>query len=203
MFVAVTIVVPNDGSVRAIGIHSIRSSTDVDVAVIAFLASDVLHLVGTAEAEGLARFVCKLCAAVTVIPIPLAIGASSDAVQGMIVLFAVESCEKLFACVAFTWIKNEVSIDIGVDDHAWSHRDDNLVIEYCNSKWCGEKFFLDEDVVFVCLAVSVRVLEDDNTVAFRTATPMTSVVHTLGNPDSTVFIDVHVSRIIEHRSLCP
>ena len=128
MFVAVTIIVPNDGSVRAVGIHSIRSSTDVDVAVIAFLASDVLHLVGATKAEGFAGLICKFCAAVPVIPIPLAIGASSDAVQGMIVLFAIEPCKQLFACISFTWIKNEVSIDIGIDDHAWSHRDDNLVI---------------------------------------------------------------------------
>ena len=77
-----------------------------DGQLIAFLASDVLHLVGATEAESLAGLICELCAAVTVIPIPLAIGASSDAVQGMVVLFAVESCEQLFACIAFAWIKN-------------------------------------------------------------------------------------------------
>ena len=115
LLVAVAEVVPEDGHVRAIGIHAGEKAADPDVAVVAPLARDFLELIRTAHVEVLARAIGELRAHIALIEIPLTIRSGGDAVEAVVVLLASETGEQDLASIdpRFDFA---VAVLVGVDE---------------------------------------------------------------------------------------
>ena len=194
LLVAVAVVVPDDVHVRAIGVHAHAEAADPHMAVVALHARDVLQHVRAAHAEGFAAAVGELGTGVALIEIPLPIRSGDEAVQTVIMLTACKTGEQSLPLVG-----NAVAIGIGVNEQVRRLRDDDLVIEHGDTKWCGEFFLLHEDAALVGFAIVVRVFEDHDAISFRTATTFTAIVHAFRDIHPTLRIEVDVRRIVEHR----
>ena len=194
LLVAVAVVVPDDVHVRAIGIHAHAEAADPHMAVIALQARDVLQHVGAAHAEGFAAAVGELGTGVALIEIPLPIRSGDEAVQTVIMLAACKTGEQ-----SLPLVRNAVAIGVGVNEQVRRLRDDDLVIEHGDTKWCGEFFLLHEHAALVGFAIVVSVFEDDNAISLRAAATFAAIVHAFRNIHPTLRIEVDVRRIVEHR----
>ena len=115
LFVTVAEVVGDDFYLFAVGLHAGGEAPDPDVAIVAFESGDFLFLVGATHAESAERTVGELGTGVALIPIPEAIGASSDAVEAMIVLASTEAGEQDIAGFGIG-SKFAIAIGVGVDE---------------------------------------------------------------------------------------
>ena len=115
----------DDAGVRAVAIHADGEAADPDVTIIAPETSDLLGVdsllgelamvVRAADAEGFSRLVGELSAGVTLIEIPLAIRTEGRAVQGVVMVAAVEAGQQHLTLVDLG-VKDAVAIGVGVDE---------------------------------------------------------------------------------------
>ena len=158
--------------------------------------------VGTANAEGLARTIGKHRSAVAGIPVPLSIGTHGDAVNGVIVALAVEPSEDHLALID-RGIKLPVAVDVGVDDHIRSHRNDHLVADDRHAHGSPERRFLHEHALLIGHAIPIRILQDDDAIASRLTVVVAAVIDPFGHPNSPLRVEVEVRRVLEHWSRGP
>ena len=206
LLVGVAVVVANDASVRAIGIHAHGKSSDPDVAVIAFLTScgagiripgaAAALVVAGADAEGFAGFVSENATAVSVVEIPLAIGTSGDGVQGVVVLTGIETSEQDFFFID-GGIVFAVAIDVGVNDEIGWLGNDHFVVEYGDTERRFKIGILREYIRGLGFAIAIAVADDHDAVAFWTFALGVAVVGALGNVETSVFVEVDVGGVVK------
>ena len=120
----------------------------------------------------------------------------------VVVALAVDSSEDHLALID-RGIKLPVAVDVGVDDHIRSHRNDHLVADDCHAHGRPERRFLHEHALLVGNAVPVRILQDDDAVTGRLAVVVAAVIHPFGHPNPALRVEVEVRWVLEHRSRCP
>ena len=211
LLITIAEIMADDVHARAIGIHACSEPTDPHMTVIALLARDlgrmpaqfgVARVISAATAEGLTRTVSEHRPAIAGIPIPLAIGPHRDAVDGVVVALAVESGEDHLPLVD-RGVKLPVAVDVGVDDHIRSHRNDHLVADDCHAHGRPERRFLHEHALLVGDAVPVRILQDDDAIAGRLTVVVAAVIHPFSDPDPPLRVEIEVRWVLEHRGRGP
>ena len=206
LLVGVAVVVTDDASVGAIGIHAHGKSADPDVTVIAFLTScgagiripgaAAALVVAGADAEGFAGFVSENATAVAVVEVPLAIRTSSHGVQGVVVLTGIETSEQDFFFID-GGIVFAVTIDVGVNDEIGWLGNNHLVVEHGDTEGGFKIGILREYIRGIGFAIAIAVADDHDAVAFRTFALGVAVVGALGNVETSVFVEVDVGGVVK------
>ena len=117
-------------------------------------------------------------------------------------LAAVEAREQYLALIDSRVI-DPIAIHVGVDQEIRRLRDHDLTVDGGDTQWRSEAHILHKDRRLVGLAGARGVLEDDDAVAFLTATTLTAVVHALGDKHPALLVEVDVRWIEEHRRSRP
>ena len=198
LFVAVAVVVADDDGVGAVRVHAHGGAADPHLAVVALLPGDFLRHVIAADAEGLARLVGELRAAVAVIEIPQAVRTGGQAVQAVVVLATGEAGEQHVAFVDARF-EHAVAVGVGVDQQIRRLRDHDLITEHGDTERCSQERLLHEHRGLVGHAVQIGVLQHDDAIAFLLTIGLAAVVHAFGDVHPTLRIEVDVGRVVQQR----
>lgn len=117
----------------------------------------------------------------------------------MIVIFGIESREEDLPLVG-PLVEDLVPVHVGVNDQLWGLRHVNLVADDSNSKRSYERFFLNEGMGTIGLAIAIGILKDHYPIPFRLAGLVASIAHALTSPDAPLLVDIDIGRIKELRS---
>ena len=133
--------------------------------------------------------IAHLFPCVSKVPVEAAVGAEEERVGGMVVLAAAGvGKERLFL------FGHVVAVRVGEDPDVGRAGDDHLVAQDADPHRRVDVTPLVEDFLDVRNAVPVRVLEDQDPVAFRPLAFVVAVVDHLADPDSAAGVNVNIGR---------
>lgn len=152
--------------------------------------------------ERAAGAVGELSAGIAVVEIQFATGSLRNRVQRVVMIAAVEAGEEDFTLVD-GGVKLPVAVDVGIDDQVGRAGDVDFVVDDGDAEGSEELGVLDKHAGLVGLAVTIGIFKNDDAVAGGIFALMAAVVVSLGNPDPTIGIDVHIRRLAEEGRLGP
>ena len=198
----------DDAGVGTVAVHAHGETADPDVPVVAAKSGDLLAVDGllrplsmvirAADAEGLARLVGELRTGIALVEVPLAVRTEGRAVQGVVMVAAVEAGQEHLALIDLG-VEDAVAVDVGVDDQVRGLRDHDLAVDMGHAERRDEIGILDEDRGLVGLAGAGRVFEDDDAIAFGSAALLAAVIDAFGDEHASTLVEVDVGRIEELR----
>src|SRR2546422_4760328 len=140
----------------------------------------------------------KSLAVVAEIERELAVRGESESVYAVIVVFAADAGEEQVAPVGLA-----VAVGVGQHENVRGARNNHLVTEHADAQRGVDARVLVENSLLVRDAVAVGIFENYNAIAGGLKnSPFLkgrAVVDALSDPDTATLINVHVSRIADHR----
>ena len=128
----------DDAGVRTVAVHAHGEAADPHITVIAAetghllgvhgLLGELAMVIRAADTEGLARLVRELSAGVALVEVPLAVRTEGRAVQGVVVITAIEAGQQDLALVDLG-VEDAVAIGVGVDQQVRRLGDDDFAVD--------------------------------------------------------------------------
>ncbi len=208
--VVVAEVVREDRETRAVAVHAQDEPTGPDSAVVGQETRRVVRVVGTAVAIDrtraqipTGRVAHDVGSGVPRREPQRHVGPEHDTVHAVIVIVAAEARQERRAHVGLP-----VLVRVVVDVHVRRTRHEDARAEHADPERNDEIGILDEDLRARCERVALRIGQDNDALsarvlASRIAPAPLAVVDALGDPHSSVDVDVDRGRVVELRRLGP
>ena len=142
--------------------------------------------------------IAKLFSLIAEVEVELAVRTEDKSVDAMVVVFAADAGEEQLAPVGLA-----VAVGVGQHENVRGARNNHLVTEHADAQRGVDARVLVENSLLVRDAIAVGVFENHNAIAGGLKnSPFLkgrAVVDALSDPDTATLINVHVSRIADHR----